>query len=262
MRVLPTKSFDGIANPPFSRERKNAISLTCFTVLHSIILHRNVTKLTSTEQTRLNGDGGNEMKIKEVIMAYFREGNEEHRYKSWEHCYCYFSRENIDKEVAALHLAGYLASFGMYRSSSELSQSKHYLINKDAVSIIQKYKHLRGCENLEKNLDKIRSLYREIAEFYAVKKVSTTDTLVTKVMLGTLGCVPAYDKYATKALRKKRIVGSFGEKSLQGIQGFYTKYEREFRAAQIEIKKNCGIKYPPMKLVDMYFFQTGSSSEK
>lgn len=198
------------------------------------------------------------MKIKEVIMRFFREGDEEHRYKSWEHCYCYFSKENIDKEVAALHLAGYLASWGMYRGSSNLLKNKHYLIHKDAVSIIQKYKHLSGCENVsEKNMPDILSLYKKIAEFYAVKKVSATVTLVTKVMLGTLGCVPAYDNYVTKGLKKKSIVGSFGERSLRGVQAFYAENKPEFQAAQKKIKKNCGVEYPPMKLVDMFFFQHG-----
>ena len=51
------------------------------------------------------------------------EDDKYHRYKSWEHCYRYF-KKNKNKELnydyAALQLAFYLASWGMYRGSSIL----------------------------------------------------------------------------------------------------------------------------------------------
>ncbi|MFH1661746.1 MAG: hypothetical protein ABIA02_01460, partial [Candidatus Falkowbacteria bacterium] len=71
------------------------------------------------------------MDIKETIRDFFKEieGDDNHRYKSWEHCYNYFSLEDkeINKDIACLHLAFYLASWGMYRGSTFLLQ-KDYLI--------------------------------------------------------------------------------------------------------------------------------------
>jgi len=67
--------------------------------------------------------------IKESILLFYKEilDDQYHRYRSWEHCYSCFQRlqsskseENVD--TATLHLAFYLASWGMYRGSSQLLQ--------------------------------------------------------------------------------------------------------------------------------------------
>ena len=61
-------------------------------------------------------------------MAYYGDAlGEHHRYRSWEHCYSYFRRVRpdglaADRDHAALQLAFYLASWGMYRGSSFLLQ--------------------------------------------------------------------------------------------------------------------------------------------
>ena len=55
----------------------------------------------------------------------------DHRYKSWEHCYFFFKKlrnkelSERDIELAQLHLAFYLASWGMYRGSSFLLQKDY-----------------------------------------------------------------------------------------------------------------------------------------
>src|SRR5262245_56952795 len=67
--------------------------------------------------------------IHEKISAYFGEvvGDPHHRYGSWEHCYRFFQDVKpqglaTQREQAALQLAFYLASWGMYRGSSFLLQ--------------------------------------------------------------------------------------------------------------------------------------------
>jgi hypothetical protein len=37
------------------------------------------------------------------------------------------------------------------------------------------------------------------------KYISPTDTLISKVMLGTLGCIPAYDRYFVDGLKKMKM---------------------------------------------------------
>ena len=114
--------------------------------------------------------------IKDNIIQFYKEilDDRYHRYCSWEHCYLHFRRlrlvkSNADIATATLHLAFYLASWGM-----------------------------------------------------PTLHVSPTDTLVTKVLLGTLGCIPAYDTFF-----------------INGVTCW------------------SGITYPVMKLADMYFWSLG-----
>src|SRR4051794_29612166 len=75
------------------------------------------------------------------IQKYYGVASgEHHRYRSWEHCYCYFhgtSRERLvaDRDHAALQLAFYLASWGMYRGSSFLLQHG-YTVHRGIIDVI------------------------------------------------------------------------------------------------------------------------------
>ena len=86
-----------------------------------------------------------------------------HRYRSWEHCYAQFyeARQNPEKDNVdnlSLHLAFYLASWGMYRGSSFLLQYD-YTIHTSVVEEIlkQKYDKLLGLECNELNNEEICS---------------------------------------------------------------------------------------------------------
>ncbi len=77
--------------------------------------------------------------IKEVLYAYHDETIKvtNHRLKSWEHCYKFFkiNHQNLDDQkimdLACLHLAFYLASWGMLRNSFLLQRD--YLIHKEFI---------------------------------------------------------------------------------------------------------------------------------
>ena len=48
--------------------------------------------------------------------------------------------------------------------------------------------------------DRIMKLSESITEAYVASDAGIpTDTLLTKILLGTVGCVPAYDRYFKKA---------------------------------------------------------------
>ncbi|GAF93552.1 unnamed protein product, partial [marine sediment metagenome] len=135
-----------------------------------------------------------------------------HRYRSWEHCYSHFqkhqsfsSEEDID--LATLHLAFYLASWGMYRGSSGLLQ-KDYRVHTPVVRELldDRYTSLwqldfdsLGARGLEMGL--IFQLVKRLARIYAQVNVSPTDTLMTKILLGTFCCVPAYDTFFTAGVK-------------------------------------------------------------
>ena len=146
--------------------------------------------------------------------------DENGRYRSWEHCYSHFIKargsQEIDYDYLSLQLAFYLASWGMYRGSSFLLQ-KDYKVHIPVVEelLSEKYDVLAGIECVsfrEKSnqqllldinsflgqyYDKIR---REVKEQELKNQLSFT--LITKILMGTLGCVPAYDRYFIAGIKK------------------------------------------------------------
>ena len=85
-----------------------------------------------------------------------------------------------------------------------------------------------------------------------------SDTLVTKVILGTLGCLPACDRYFIEGFKHTgfhytRLNPNFIEQVLD----FCQQNLRDLKKAQVAIEKIGGVRYPLMKLVDMYFWQIG-----
>lgn len=209
-----------------------------------------------------------------LIRDYFNETVKDPRgrYMSWRHCYKAFSenRNVTDERIIdylSLQLAFYLASWGMYRGSSFLLQ-KDYKVHIPVVMVIQeqKYDPLYGisaedlCE--EYNLNLLNDIAARIRDCYAKEQPlvdrttnNATDTLVTKILLGTLGCVPAFDRYYVDSVKKNHISkGVFNKNSVRSVAGFYCDNLGVFENLRYEISK-CGIEYPPMKLMDMCFWQ-------
>lgn len=210
----------------------------------------------------------------QLILDYFNETVKDNhgRYMSWTHCYKAFTEnKNIMDEntvdYLALHLAFYLASWGMYRGSSFLLQ-KDYQVHIPIVRIIQeeKYNSLRGisAENLceENNLDLLDEISDRIRKCYAEEQPAVndvvnnaTDTLITKILLGTIGCVPAYDRYYVQSVKKYHISnGIYNRHSVYCVAKYYSDNENEFERLRHELSR-CGIEYPPMKLMDMCFWR-------
>lgn len=210
----------------------------------------------------------------QLIRDYFNETvKDPHgRYMSWWHCYTAFSenRNATDEYIVdylSLQLAFYLASWGMYRGSSFLLQ-KDYKVHIPVVMTIQegKYNPLHGisAEELckERNLDLLDDIVIRIRDCYAKELPSfegttnnATDTLVTKILLGTLGCVPAFDRYYISSVKKNHISnGIFSKNAVRCVAEFYCDNLNKFENLRHEISE-CGVKYPPMKLMDMCFWQ-------
>lgn len=210
----------------------------------------------------------------QLIKEYYNETiiDTHGRYLSWEHCFKAFSenRNIIDEQTLdylSLHLAFYLASWGMYRGSSFLLQ-KDYKVHIPIVRIVQeeKYNPLFGisAENLceANNLTLLNELGARIRKSYADEKPAidgsinkASDTLVTKILLGTLGCVPAYDRYYVQSVKKYHISGgTFNKSSVYSVAKFYCDNLDEFEKLRFDLSKR-GIEYPPMKLMDMCFWQ-------
>ena len=149
-------------------------------------------------------------KLAEAIHAGYEcydsmKDDPHHRYLSWEYCHEAFRlnrRPQIDATIdyLCLHLAWYLASWGMLRNS--FLMQKDYKIHADVVRLIYQpeWDDLWDLSpeklSQEYYADRIMKLSESITEAYVASGVGIpTDTLLTKILLGTVGCVPAYDRY-------------------------------------------------------------------
>lgn len=210
-------------------------------------------------------------KLAEAIRAGYEcydsmKDDPHHRYLSWEYCHEAFRlnrRPQIDATIdyLCLHLAWYLASWGMLRNS--FLMQKDYKIHADVVRLIYQpeWDDLWDLSpeklSQEYYADRIMKLSESITEAYVASGAGIpTDTLLTKILLGTVGCVPAYDRYFKKALADTGAAPQvFSAKSIRTLGNLYLDHEDEFE----KLRKYCGsrIEYPAAKILDMCFFEYG-----
>lgn len=206
--------------------------------------------------------------------------DENGRYRSWEHCYSNFinarDNKNAEWDYLSLQLAFYLASWGMYRGSSFLLQ-KDYKIHIPVVKELLKeeYDPLAGIDCVELKREENQRLLEKINafldEYYSnirgeVKNIKVrnqlSSTLITKILMGTLGCVPAYDRYFISGIKKQKVAsGNYNMKSIGQLVDFYEKNIVELENIRKDMKVN-GMAYPQMKILDMAFWQIGLDSDK
>ncbi len=206
--------------------------------------------------------------------------DENGRYRSWEHCYSNFinarDNKNAELDYLSLQLAFYLASWGMYRGSSFLLQ-KDYKIHIPVVKELLKeeYDPLAGIDCVELKREKNQRLLEKINafldEYYSnirgeVKNIKVrnqlSSTLITKILMGTLGCVPAYDRYFISGIKKQKVAsGNYNMKSIGQLVDFYESNIVELENIRKDMKVN-GMAYPQMKILDMAFWQIGLDSDK
>ena len=206
--------------------------------------------------------------------------DENGRYRSWEHCYLHFIKargsKEIDYDYLSLQLAFYLASWGMYRGSSFLLQ-KDYKVHIPVVKelLSKEYDALAGIECIEFRKESNQQLLREINSFLGqyydkirreVKgqelKNQLSFTLITKILMGTLGCVPAYDRYFIAGIKKQKVTtGNYNLKSIMKLVDFYEKNSVRLEPVREKMEVD-GMPYPQMKMLDMGFWQIGFELDK
>ena len=200
------------------------------------------------------------------------ENDENGRYKSWEYCYSEFckAREKGSKDLEhlSLHLAFYLASWGMYRGSSFLLK-KDYKVHIPVVKEIlkKKYNVLAGikCADFMDNWSTYIELYNNLKDYYSDVRSDVTNsksdissTLITKVLMGTLGCVPAYDRFFALGVKSEGVTSGYhSKKSLEKLVEFYLKKENKKVLDKVIFKTEDDDLYPQMKILDMGFWEMG-----
>ena len=193
-----------------------------------------------------------EQSISGAVEEFLGGGEARGRYASFDYCYNYFrefaqpfqgsSRGLSDLQggehlqTSCLHLAAYLSSYGMYRASSPLLQASMAALvpvveclavsdaalwqldvddyNEETIGLI-----LESVQEIRKETSRALQGLR-LKEEEAKTPYRASDTLVTKIMMGTMGCVPAFDRYFKRALG----VTGLKKKSLEKVSDFYVQH--------------------------------------
>lgn len=212
--------------------------------------------------------------LESVVEGFKRNAKPLDRYTSFDYCYNYFlSTQDLkaDIEKSCLVLGFYLASWGMLRGSSFLLQKSvkfyepviHYTstLDKSIWKIdVQVYN--------DENIRTIIGIYNDIKDLL-IRNGNSDLTLVTKVLLGVFGFVPAYDTYFCKTFRelyRSRNCG-FRRMNIDSLKCIHDFYENNKLTIDKISNATCtldfttgnytDIKYPRAKIIDMYGFSKG-----
>ena len=210
--------------------------------------------------------------VQKFIDIYRSDKNS--RYLSYDHIRRAFInyRKDVSKlDLLTLNLYAYLASWGMLRNSFLMQKDYKFLTPITEILMKDKYDSLLNYDPFnDKGSDSARLMMEVINEmkeyFYGHqyfeegsndKKTidNVSDTLVTKILLGTFGCSVAYDTYVRKGLSHHNLIQKVGIASILELRNFAKANEEEIKA----ILNNLNGLYTPMKIVDMYFFEEGFS---
>lgn len=195
-----------------------------------------------------------------------------HRFNSWNHCFNFFQQKFLrseitdeEKDYLSLHLSFYLASWGMYRGSAQLLQKDYKIFYPVIDVILAKSNSQINCisytsELNSASLNRIIALSDEVKRTLKAKladdKRPPSHTLISKILLGTLCCVPALDNYFVSGFRKYRTDNtSLGNSALN--TNTLRLINHVFIDNQIEFMPYQNMGYPDAKLIDMAFWEEG-----
>lgn len=209
------------------------------------------------------------MDIEANLATYLGAREPTARYTSFDYCFNYFrdvrAGESPDcltdaghLEASCLQLGFYLASWGMLRGSSTLLRRsvKHFA---PAIEVVA----TAPSEIWELDADQYSAeswqLLRETAvRLRAAFPEGASDILVTKIMLGVFGCVPAFDTYFKKGFG----VSTFGVRALERVGRFYRENSdviERHRVPTLDFETGGPTDhvYTRAKVIDMVFFVEG-----
>jgi len=189
--------------------------------------------------------------IVSTISNFFREQDKQSELAS---------PENLQE--SCLQLGFYLASWGMLRGSS-------FLLGKSVKVYEPLIKSIANANPVLWNIDANCYTPENIKEILEFRKTVVqsldggypSDILVTKIMLGVFGNVPAFDSFFKKGFG----VSTFGKYALEKVSAFYQEHSsviENSRLATIDFLTGQPTSrlYTRAKVIDMIFFIEGSKS--
>lgn len=211
------------------------------------------------------------MDIEANLRTYLGGREPTERYTSFDYCFNYFQLHREQQklpdlvrgealQLSCLHLGFYLASWGMLRGSADLLQRSVKAFVPVIRVIAESSRDIWEVDANQYGDGRCRVVFDIADQIAAALPNGASDILVTKIMLGAFGCVPAFDTNFKKGFG----VSTFGPKALRKIGEFYAAnadvIERnrvptlEFASGQTTKRK-----YTRAKVIDMVFFVAGGS---
>lgn len=193
------------------------------------------------------------------------------RYTSFDYCFNYFQsffEADRQSELAApqnlqsscLQIGFYLASWGMFRGSGDLYKRSvhHYVPLIEAIATAPTELWMTDAHNYDASA--IRMVLSEATRL-AASIGGMSPILVTKVMLGVFGCVPAFDTNFKAGFGAT----TFGPKSLRRIGDYYESNAaiiERYRVPTLDFATGAETdrRYTRSKVIDMAFFVEGAPS--
>jgi hypothetical protein len=209
------------------------------------------------------------------VKLYLGKRARDERFSSFDYCFNHFrslQQGDLAKaldaprqmELACLQLGFYLASWGMYRGSGQLIHHSARRLVPTVEAIVRAPSDIWSIDSVDYN-DRAQETILSVAEdLRPTLPGSASDTLVTKIMLGVFGCVPALDSYFVRGFG----IGSSRPLRISTLAaiGEYSAVHRD------QLKTQCintldfasgsetSRRYTTAKIIDMVFFVHGSGS--
>src|SRR5688572_2023526 len=144
------------------------------------------------------------MDIEANLKTYLERRTPTGRYASFDYCFNYFQEHRESGRIgdlaspsrlqeSCLHLGFYLASWGMFRGSAELLQRSAKFLEPVIKAIVSASTDIWGIDANaydEKGIAAVRGVASHVKWAFPE---GGSDILITKIMLGVFGCVPAFD---------------------------------------------------------------------
>jgi len=171
-------------------------------------------------------------------------------------------------EKSCLVLYSYLANWGMMRNSFLMKEVNHKHLEQTVRYIAESDPSLWKIDvnnYTDANIERIVTTYNEIKEILVPTGVKPL-TVVTKLLLGVYGFVPAFDRKFCLTFRKLfskncgftscnveacQCIKSFYEDNKEIINEFHTKT----KTIDYQTGRFTNLRYPRAKIIDMYGFQ-------
>lgn len=212
-------------------------------------------------------------RIRENLSSFEEDRHPLARYASFDYCFNYFQEFKDKKDhaienniqISCLHLGFYLASWGMYRGSADILQKSVKIFEPVIKYIASKKCNVWGIDvdnYSEDNILKLIECHKIIDRELNIDQ-KDKGILVTKIMLGVFGNVPAFDTY----FKSGSNLGTFNKHALEEIFRFYnerpsiqkiiSEEATRINTFKYNTGKMGGRSYTKAKIVDMIFFIEG-----
>lgn len=173
-----------------------------------------------------------------------------HGHYAWIRVHKFIRDDKISDEVFALALWCYLSTFGMMRGSSKFAKKDAYfiltiinLLRKEEKTIFnESFFEQSVCDRTNISI----CLIEKIKNYLEHNGVSATDTLLSKILLPTVCCIPALDKYVKENACKYNLFQPKLDKS--GVKSIYDFLDRNGRIIA-NYSNQYGI--PPARVLDI-----------